>query len=584
MKIFIRQFLPGVLISFGFTLTFAALAQEALPPPPPQAAEATAADVTPAVPSEPAVRRLDAAPTDPATVDATTAKPEAEKNAPRGKKKSSIRLGKMQAAGHGTDRISVGHDANLAAGDSADAVVAVIGSATSAGSVADSVVAVIGNARATGAVGDSVVAVLGSVYVDGKVGDAVVAVMGDVELGPKAEVGGDVVAIGGKITRAPTAIVRGKEQNVALPGEFGHIEGLHAWFRQCLLKARPLAFGPNLGWAWLVALTALGLYVFMALLFPRGAEKCLGTLETRPGYSILTALLSVLAAPVLIVLLAITGVGLFVVPFLVVGMLVASLFGKAVILGWMGRRITRLAGDGSLNHIALAVLLGGMLVLGLYLVPVVGFIVFNLLAWIGMGVVIYTLILGMKREKPVPVAAAAANVSPAEPPLVAGMAAGMAGAGAVAEDPVSSPFTAPVPPVATPPPMVSAATLPRAGFWIRTAALLIDLVLVAVVTSLAHLHRDGAFMMLLLAAYGAAMWRLRGTTIGGIVCGLKVVRIDNREIDWTTAIVRGLGCFLSLAVAGLGFIWVAFDDEKQSWHDKIAGTTVVRVPKGMSLV
>ena len=553
MKISTRQLFLGALIAFGFTLTFAALAQKApppAPPPPPPGRRGPVVEAAPAAPPEPALRRLDAASADTTTVDATTAKPEAEKSAPRAKKKSSIRLGKMQATGHSTDRISVGHDATLAAGDSADTVVAVIGSATSAGSVADSVVAVLGNARATGPVGDSVVAVLGSVYVDGKVADAVVAVMGDVELGPNAEVGGDVVAVGGKITRAPTAIVRGKEQNVALPGEFGHLEGLHAWFRQCPLKARPLAFGPHLGWAWLIALTALGLYVFMALLFPSGVEKCLGTLETRTGYSILTALLSVLAASVVIVLLAITGVGLFVVPFLVTGLVVASFFGKAAMLGWLGRRITRLAGDGPLNHIALAVLLGGMLVLGLYVVPVVGLIVFKLLAWIGMGVVIYTLILGMKREKPVPVAAAA-NISPTEPPL---------------------------------PPVVSAATLPRSGFWIRTAALLLDLVLVAVATSLAHLHRDGAFMMLLVAAYGAVMWRLRGTTIGGIVCGLKVVRIDNREIDWTTVIVRGLGCFLSLAVLGLGFIWVAFDDEKQSWHDKIAGTTVVRVPKGMSLV
>ena len=80
------------------------------------------------------------------------------------------------------------------------------------------------------------------------------------------------------------------------------------------------------------------------------------------------------------------------------------------------------------------------------------------------------------------------------------------------------------------------------------------------------------------------MWKLKGTTIGGIVCGLKVLRIDQRELDWATAIVRALGCFLSLVVGGLGFIWVAFDDEKQSWHDKIAGTTVVRVPKGVSLV
>jgi uncharacterized RDD family membrane protein YckC len=93
----------------------------------------------------------------------------------------------------------------------------------------------------------------------------------------------------------------------------------------------------------------------------------------------------------------------------------------------------------------------------------------------------------------------------------------------------------------------------------------------------------GAWLVAL-AIYGALMWRHKGTTIGGIVCGLKVVRLDNREVDWATAIVRALACFLSLAVAGLGFIWIAIDDEKQSWHDKIAGTAVVVVPKGVSLI
>ena len=87
-----------------------------------------------------------------------------------------------------------------------------------------------------------------------------------------------------------------------------------------------------------------------------------------------------------------------------------------------------------------------------------------------------------------------------------------------------------------------------------------------------------------LAVYAATMWKLKGTTIGGVICGLKVVRLDDRPLDWTTAIVRALGCVLSGAVVGLGFIWVAFDDEQQSWHDKIAGTTVVRVPKGASLL
>jgi uncharacterized RDD family membrane protein YckC len=39
-----------------------------------------------------------------------------------------------------------------------------------------------------------------------------------------------------------------------------------------------------------------------------------------------------------------------------------------------------------------------------------------------------------------------------------------------------------------------------------------------------------------------------------------------------------------LAVVGLGFIWIAIDNDKQSWHDKIAGTVVVRAPKGASLL
>jgi uncharacterized RDD family membrane protein YckC len=35
---------------------------------------------------------------------------------------------------------------------------------------------------------------------------------------------------------------------------------------------------------------------------------------------------------------------------------------------------------------------------------------------------------------------------------------------------------------------------------------------------------------------------------------------------------------------GLGFFWIAFDDQKQAWHDKIAGTVVPRVAKGTRLV
>jgi len=184
-------------------------------------------------------------------------------------------------------------------------------------------------------------------------------------------------------------------------------------------------------------------------------------------------------------------------------------------------------------------------------------------------------------EKKVPTAAVP-TPAPATTPAVLLLPADTAAAAMPSEPPSTG--AQPEAAAAMPPPIsspVPAITWPRAGFWIRTAALLIDLILLGIISGML---RSGTFLVPLLAAYGAVMWKLKGTTIGGIVCGLKVVRLDQRPVDWPTAIVRALGCFLSLVIACLGFIWVAFDDEKQSWHDKIAGTTVVRVPKGMSLV
>jgi uncharacterized RDD family membrane protein YckC len=56
-----------------------------------------------------------------------------------------------------------------------------------------------------------------------------------------------------------------------------------------------------------------------------------------------------------------------------------------------------------------------------------------------------------------------------------------------------------------------------------------------------------------------------------------------QNVDWTTAGIRALSCFLSLLPLGLGFLWIAFDRDRQAWHDKVAGTVVIRVPRGVSL-
>ena len=124
-------------------------------------------------------------------------------------------------------------------------------------------------------------------------------------------------------------------------------------------------------------------------------------------------------------------------------------------------------------------------------------------------------------------------------------------------------------------------TLPRVGFWERSAATFLDLIVVGIVVGLLGL---GDYFAVWATAYFITFWALRGTTLGGVVLGIKVVRMDDRPVDWSVALVRGLGSFLSLFVMGLGFLWVAWDPQRQSWHDKIAGTIVVKMPKGVSLI
>ncbi|MGD0494108.1 MAG: RDD family protein [Steroidobacteraceae bacterium] len=483
---------------------------------------------------------------------------------------------------HDRDLVNIGHDSDLPAGEWADSVVSIFGSSNAAGDATD-VVSVFGNTKVTGSVRHSAVAVLGNSSVDGPVDGDVVAVLGNVQLGPNARVGGDVVAVGGKVERDPAAQVHGTVQTV---GSFAGFAWLKPWIENCLFYGRPLALAPGLGWAWGLALSLLALYVGLALLFPDGVTRCVQTLESRPGMTLVAALITVLLMPVLLILLCITFVGIAAVPFVGAGLFCASLFGKAVVLAWLGRRTIGARGRERFGHPALAVLVGGAIVLVLYLVPVLGFIVYKLLGLFGLGAVVYTLVL-LAREHRAQRSnhGAASSGGAVYGPSVAApdpAAAFAAAAHDAAAAPGPAAGAAAAPPTSAAAPIRSAAGLPRAGFWIRMAALLIDALLVGFLMGM--LHHGFHLELLVLAIYGAVMWKMRGSTVGGIVFDLQVVRLDDRAVDWETAVVRALGCFLSLAVVGLGFFWIAFDAGKQGWHDKIAGTAVVRVRKGVPLV
>lgn len=579
-----------------------AAAEPATPPPaqPPAAAQpakpeaapapaAPAADPPPAAPApapaaEPApteMRRLD-------TPAETTAEP--SRPAKRGHRHGHVAVG-----GEGNAEVNFFHDSVVAKGELGQAAVSIFGSTTVDGDLSDAAVSVMGNTTVNGDVGDAAVSVMGSTTVNGEVGDAAVsvggttvinghvhdaavAVGGDVKLGPNAVVDGEIVVVGGGLERDPGAVVHGPVQQIRVP----MIHGVFAWVKSALFKFRLLSFAPAAAWAWLVALVALGFYLLLALVFPGAMTKCAETLEQRPGHVVLTALLITLATPVVILLLAITGIGALVIPVLGVCLFAGRIFGRGAMLAWIGRRFEGLFGAGVSTQVALAVLIGGVVVMLLYLVPVIAVIVFVLIGWVGLGTVVYTLILTSRRNGKKPAAATA----PAAAALASGSAAPVAEAAAAGAMPVAVVGAgAPVP--AVPPVLVPGAAVaqPRAGFWIRMAALLVDVVLCAIILRLVPLvHFSAGRLVLLLAVYGAVMWGLRATTIGGVIFHLKVVRLDDRPVDWTVAIVRILSCFLSLLVFGVGFLWIAFDPEKQAWHDKIAGTVVVQMPRGVSLI
>lgn len=468
--------------------------------------------------------------------------------------------------------VNVWGEARLAANHVADGVIAVFGDAHVEGEVLEAVVTVFGNSYVTGTVHDGVVSLFGNTYIDGTVKDAVVTVFGDLELGPNARVDGDIAVIAGKLTRDPGAVVSGSSEIVG--SGFPALESVRVWIHKCLFYGRPLAFEPSLWWAWAIAFGFLLFYVVVALMFDRSVVRCVETLETQPGQSTVASLLTVIMVPVLFVLLTISVVGIVVIPFVGMGLFVASLFGKAVALAALGRRVTRFTGIAPLGHIAFATFVGGLIAMGLYVIPVVGLIAYKLLGIIGLGVVVYTILLSIRQRSANRASAAAAATAAA----AAAPAAAASAEPAPTPTPASAPAAAPAPAPATP----VESTAPRAGFWIRMGALLIDMILIAVIIGI--LDAGGEFWLIALAAYGALMWKIKGTTIGGLVCGLKVVRRDGAEINWDTAIVRALGCFLSMIVAGLGFLWIVFDEDRQSWHDKIAGTLVIRTTRPESLV
>jgi uncharacterized RDD family membrane protein YckC len=143
-----------------------------------------------------------------------------------------------------------------------------------------------------------------------------------------------------------------------------------------------------------------------------------------------------------------------------------------------------------------------------------------------------------------------------------------------------------------------------AGFWRRLLALVIDLVLwvlAFVVMVLAIGFAIGFYLVVSGGAAGqttaianqlsvpldllglVAAWlyftlaeTLWQGTVGKLLMGIKVTAADGRPISWWRANARYWSKLLSFLILGVGFLMAAFTDRKQTLHDMIASTLVVK--------
>lgn len=444
------------------------------------------------------------------------------------------------------------------------------------------------------------VVILGNARIDGRVAGDMVVVLGVVQLSSTATIDGDLVVVGGGSVissgaqvqgdlvvvvgtyDAPADFVPGGEHVVIGRGSLGgRLDPLVPWLTRGLLWGRPIV--PDLGWVWNVVGIFFLVSLVLNLAFDRPIRACAETLVERPMSTLAVGLLVMLLAGPVCLLLAVSVVGLPVVPFAFCALLLAWVVGKVAVARGIGMTIVHQTAPESRIQALRSFVIGFSVVCVAYMVPVLGLAAWAIGGVFGLGAAMLSIIAGYRREHRAPL--------PRVPPLEATPARYPNGTAALFQygDPSPVPVREPVPtpPVheagegnyaPSAPPVPDLVSFPRAPFRDRLAAFVLDVILVAIVQSLLDLNtRDSAIFVLLLA-YHIGFWTWKGTTVGGIICQLRVVRVDGTLLRFPDALVRGLSSIFSLVVLGLGCLWILKDPERQAWHDKIAGTYVVKVP------
>jgi uncharacterized RDD family membrane protein YckC len=474
--------------------------------------------------------------------------------------------------------VRVRQDYTLRAGDTVSEIRSVFGNVVLEGRVERDVVVVMGSARlaSTAVVEGSLVVIGGSAVVD-----------------EGAAVWHDLVLAGGTL-EAPAAFSPGGNHVVVGTPALGEgLQRILPWLMRGLLWGRLIV--PDLQWVWTIVGILFLVYLVLNTVLDRPVAASADVLVSRPLNAFLGGLLVLILAVPVMAIVAASVIGLAIIPFLLCALVAAGLVGKTAVARAIGRAVIRPESpDGRVQAFATFTIGFALLVLA-YMVPALGFVTWALTSVLGLGAATVTFRSYLRRERPAPAPPPEPAFAGAAPLAIEGDAAPVAAAGPVdfSEPPVDADAPArataaararvAVPP--PPPPIYTEglAQYPRATFLDRAAAFALDCILVAIINVVLGTDRYDGFYFALLLAYHIGFWAWKGTTLGGIVCNLRVVRTHGVELRFVDALVRGLAGVFSIAALGIGCFWMLNDPERQTWHDKIAGTLVVKVPRDLVL-
>lgn len=122
--------------------------------------------------------------------------------------------------------------------------------------------------------------------------------------------------------------------------------------------------------------------------------------------------------------------------------------------------------------------------------------------------------------------------------------------------------------------------LPKyAGFWLRVAAFIIDLVVITLFIELisSFIGYNYYLNVVMIYFYRTVLEcsKYQGT-IGKGIMGLKVTDLDGEQIDFNKANFRYVIMLLSSFALGIGFLMALFTKKKQTLHDTLTKTLVVK--------